>query len=133
MGVSPWHAKAIQLLLLIAAMAALPVIGWHLMGHAGVWSGAIGGLLFLDIWLNKMATNILTEALIVVTIVATLGAWLLFKRSPSVIGALLFGLVLGFNPLVKGSLIFSWPITAPYNRNAQILWLCSHRFSSFRY
>jgi hypothetical protein len=113
-SVRPDVAMGVQLALLIAVAAALPLLTERLLGRSGFLAGILGGALLLR-YSASSALEILTEPLTTVACFLVLAAWSrLCDRPRDPVSAGLLGLSLAFALLTKGSLLFLPPLLIGY-------------------
>lgn len=103
-SVNPKTLRIIQFLLLVMAGSLLPYISYRMAGVKGVVPGIFAYLLFL-ITDHHYAFDIMAEALIIVYIILLLLAQLVLKYKTKPLHAVLFGLLIGFGPLLKNYFI----------------------------
>lgn len=109
-GVSPRIAKQVQFILMVVIAGFLPLIGYQLASWQGFTGGLVGGYSFLNNWGHALALHLLTESLTAFAIFITLLAFLTLRRQANFYTATLFGVFLGLNPIVKGSLVLALPL-----------------------
>ncbi|MCE5209595.1 MAG: hypothetical protein LLG42_14955 [Chloroflexi bacterium] len=99
-GVSPFTAKAIQLLMLVIIAAYLPLIGFHYWGKNGLVGGIPAGVLYLAIT-HQLSSQIMTETLVSFVVFLVLLALMNYEQRPGTLSSIFLGSSLGFVLLVK--------------------------------
>ena len=93
-GVHPAVAKRIQLLMLLAVAASLPLIGYSYYGNAGLLAGLI---VFPGVTISfvDFADEILTKSLIVVALFSWLLVYMSWNKKKSLLSATCLGMMTG--------------------------------------
>jgi 4-amino-4-deoxy-L-arabinose transferase-like glycosyltransferase len=104
-GISPYKAKLVQLLLLTIIAGFLPLIGYYFWKTKGFFSGLIAGPLYLINYYST-ADKILTEPLIAFVLFLMLISYIYYETRKSTLSNIILGIMLGIGLLTKGSLLF---------------------------
>ena len=112
-GIYPKKVKQIQLLMLVFIAAFLPFVGFYYWKVPGALTAIPAGFLFLNQYSN-ITVELMTESLIMFTIFVLVLAFLWHQKKQSILSAVVFGLLLGINVLIKGSLIYVPPLFCLY-------------------
>lgn len=105
-GINPGAAKQVQLLLLIIVAGFLPYIGFVYWEKVGFVSGIIAGAVFLNKYAVVLPRDILTEPFIVFMIFLTIVYTIVWQKNKTWFHALVLGMIISYDLLVKGSLVY---------------------------
>ncbi len=117
-GVSPLIAKYVQMLLLVAIAAFLPLIGYFFWKKTGILAGILSGSIFIYLYARSSPVaggisnpnEILTEPLTTFSIFLVILSYIYFSTRKNLLSAFLLGVSVALSLLVKAILIFIPPI-----------------------
>ena len=103
----PGVVKKYQLFMIVMAASLIPLVCYYYFGYMGIISGTISSFLFMRYFCSDFrAGSILTESLILFSVLVWMFALIFWEKKPTNFRILILGIISGLLLLVKGSTIF---------------------------